>query len=296
MNQVNIGKLCCFIVFLGVSLSGVAQTDDARAIMERVDEQQRKVADLNLSLSTLSSCPFQIKSKKVSCTESKRVKRFESYSIQSGTNNKDSKGISVILEPAREKGVGMLTYSYEDDAKDTESWLYLSALGKVKRMVSGSAEDQEPVAFFGSEFTTEDMESGKTDEYNYKIIQKGKYGKSQVWVIEAMPLPKRLRKTNYSKLLIWVDQEKFTPLKIQGYDKHGKLYKRTIFKKLEQTSGLWIAREVTVFNLREKRLSVIDTEQIVLGVELDEAFLTQRSLSDFAFREQNLSKLRKYFK
>ncbi|KZY36112.1 MULTISPECIES: outer membrane lipoprotein-sorting protein [unclassified Oleiphilus] len=288
-------KVSALVMLIAFSTLSQA-ANDAKSIMEKVDVVQRETADMNLSLSTLSSCPFQIKSKKVSCTESKRIKRFESYSIQAGVNKKDSKAISIILEPAREKGVGMLTYSYEDDSRDTESWLYLSALGKVKRMVSGSSDDQEPVAFFGSEFTTEDMESGKTDEYDYKILQEGKYGQTQVWVIEAKPKPVRLRKTNYSKLLLWIDKEKFVALKVQGYDKHGKLYKRTLMKKYEKLSGKWLAREITVFNLQSKRLSTIVNEQVVLGVALDEAFLTQRSLNDFAFREQHLSKLRKHFK
>ncbi|WP_156498243.1 outer membrane lipoprotein-sorting protein, partial [Oleiphilus sp. HI0043] len=185
-------KVSALVMLIAFSTLSQA-ANEAKSIMEKVDVVQRETADMNLSLSTLSSCPFQIKSKKVSCTESKRIKRFESYSIQAGVNKKDSKAISIILEPAREKGVGMLTYSYEDDSRDTESWLYLSALGKVKRMVSGSSDDQEPVAFFGSEFTTEDMESGKTDEYDYKILQEGKYGQTQVWVIEAKPKPVRLR-------------------------------------------------------------------------------------------------------
>ena len=50
-----------------------------------------------------------------------------------------------------------------------------------------------------------------------------------------------------------------------------------------------------MFNLQSMRLSTITTEKYVLGVALDNAFLTQRSLSDFAFREQHLSKLRRYF-
>lgn len=294
MLNKSILHLTLFLV--GSLLATFVAANEARMIMEKVDAQQRLGADFNLSLSTLSSCPFQIKDKKISCTEDSRVKRFESYSIQTGPNKKDSKGISIILEPAREKGVGMLTYSYEDDSKDTESWLYLSALGKVKRMVSGSAEDQEPVAFFGSEFTTEDMESGKTHEYDYEILQEGKYGKSEVWVIKALPKPERLKKTNYSKLLFWIDKNMLTPLKVQGYDKHGKLYKRTMLKKFEQVNKIWVAREVTVFNMKEKRLSTIKTEQLVLGVELEDEFLTQRSLNDFAFREKHLSKLRKFFK
>ena len=295
INHLRFKSICLSMLALIVAFPVAAQLSP-RQIMEKVDTLQRQVSDKNLSLSTLSSCAFKVVNKKIACSETKRVKRFESFGIQLGENKKDSKNISIILEPAREKGVGMLTYSYEDDNIDTESWLYLSALGKVKRMVSGSGDDQEPVSFFGSEFTTEDMESGKTDEYEYKVLQEGKYGKSEVWVIEAKPKPKRLKKTNYSKLLLWIEKQRFVPLKVQSYDKYGKLHKRTLMKEYESVNNLWVARKVTVFNLRDKRLSTISTEQIVLGVELDDEFLTQRSLSDFAFRERHLEVLREHFK
>lgn len=271
----------------------VAASPSAREIMEKVDSLQRNSADKSLNLSRLSSCPFSVKDKKVLCTQERRVKVLESVSIQLGVDKKDSQAISIVLAPAKEKGIGMLTYSY-DDQRDTESWLYLSALGKVKRMVSGSDKNQEPVAFFGSEFTTEDMESGKTDEYDYQILQEGKYGNTEVWVIEATPKPVRLRKTNYSKLRIWVDKSKYVPLKLHGYDKHKKLYKRTMFKGYRQINQLWTAKEVTVFNMRTKRLSTLMTEKIAFGVDVDPEFLTQRSLTDLAFREQKLSALRTF--
>jgi Outer membrane lipoprotein-sorting protein len=286
--------LVCILYLTNLFLaSQVTAAPSAREIMERVDLLQRKAADKSLSVSRLSSCPFAIKDKKVLCTQDRRVKVLESVSIQLGNDKKDSQGVSIVLAPAKEKGIGMLTYSY-DDERDTESWLYLSALGKVKRMVSGSDENQEPVAFFGSEFTTEDMESGKTNEYDYQILQEGKYGNTEVWVIEAIPKPVRLRKTNYSKLRIWVDKSKHAPLKLHGYDKRGKLYKRTVFKGYRQINDLWTAKEVTVFNLRSKRLSTLTTEKQAFNVDIDPEFLTQRSLTDFAFREQKLSALRTF--
>jgi len=279
-----------------VSLSSfTVSAESAREIMERVDQQQRKAADATLSLSRLSSCPFAMKKKKVVCREAPRVKLIESVSRQLGDTYKDSKNISIILEPARERGVGMLTYSYDDSEKDTESWLYLSALGKVKRMASGSGEDQEPVSLFGSEFNTEDMESGKTDEYDYKIVEQGLYSGKDVWVIEAKPKPIRLRKTYYSRLLIWVDKARYVPLKLQTYDKYNKLYKRILLKKFEQNNGLWTARDTTIFNLKVNRLSNMKTEKLAMNIEVDDAFLTQRSLSDFAYRESNLQKLRLHF-
>jgi hypothetical protein len=282
------------IVCLCVPSSLVAE-EDARLIIERVDKQQRLAANNTLSLSKLTSCSYAIKNKKTVCSKDPRIKVVESVSRQLGEQNKDSQVISIVLEPARERGIGMLTYSYDDSEKDTESWLYLSALGKVKRMASGSGEDQEPVAFFGSEFTTEDMESGKTDEYDYEIVQQGAYSGRQVWVIEAKPKLVRIRKTNYSRLLLWVDKERYVAVKVQGYDKYDQLYKRTVFKGFEKINALWIARDMTVFNLKINRLSNLHTQKHAMGVELDPLFLTQRSLTDLAFRERHLEKLRQFF-
>jgi len=217
---------------------------------------------------------------------------MESVSKQYGENKKDSKNISILLEPASERGIGMLSYTYDDDKKDSESWLYLSALGKVKRLASGSSDDQEPTAIFGSEFSTEDMESGKTDEYSYKILQQGPYRNVKVWVIEAIPNSKRLKKTLYSKILIWVDQSRFIPLKVQSYDKRGQLYKRTVFSNIEKINDWWVAKDATIMNLKSRRLSNMKTHKIALGVDISDEFLSQRTLTDFAFREQYLSQLR----
>lgn len=283
-------QYCMLLILSGIPTLSVATT--ALEIMEKVDRLQRDVADQTLSLSRLSSCDFAVKNRQVVCTEEPRVKVIESLSRQLGEAKKDSQSISIILEPARERGIGMLTYSYDDAGKDTESWLYLSALGKVKRMASGSGEDQEPVSLFGSEFTTEDMENGKTDEYEYRIVQEGEYQDTQVWVIEAKPKPVRLRKTHYSKLILWIDKQRFVPLKIQNYDRNQNLYKRILFQNYEQLSGHWISRDMTVYNMKINRLSRMETEKIALKVPVVDEFLTQRSLTDFAFREQNLASLR----
>jgi hypothetical protein len=269
--------------------------DDAQSIMDKVDEVQRMVADGSLTKSMLSSCKFTMKNKQLACAETPRTKVLESASKQYGEHLKDSRGISILIDPASERGIGMLTYNYDDDNRDTESWLYLSALGKVKRMASGNGEDQEPVSVFGSEFTTEDMENGKTDEYSYEILQEGPFGDRPVWVIEATPKPVRAHKTDYSKLRFWIDKERFIALKAQTFDKQGKVFKQILFKEIKEINGLWLARDVTLINLQTRRLSNMKTEAIAMGVEIDDEFLTQRTLTDFAYREKSLQALRKYF-
>lgn len=283
-------------LFLLFSFSISVYADEARSIMEKVDARERAVSDSVLSKSKLSSCKYGKKESRISCIETPRVKLMESVSKQLGADKKDSQSISILLEPASERGIGMLTYSYDDSSKDTESWLYLSALGKVKRMASGTGEDREPTALFGSEFTTEDMESGKTDEYTYKILQEGPYAGNEVWVIEAKPTPARLKKTNYSKILMWIDKDRFIALKMQTFDKQGNPFKRITFKDIQKLNGLWLARDVTVMNLKTQRLSSMKTSEIAMNVEIDQEFLTQRTLTDFAYREKELNKLRQFIK
>lgn len=285
---------CWFLALLVATGAYGEQSLSARQIVDKADELQRQVADSTLTKSRLSSCKFGTRNNKLTCVENPRVKVLESVSVQTGQHKKDAQSISILLEPASERGIGMLTYSYDDEARDTESWLYLSALGRVKRMASGTGEDREPVSLFGSEFTTEDMETGKTDEYTYQILQEGPYQQRQVWVIEARPKPVRLRKTNYSKLLFWIDKERFLTIKIQTYDKRERLSKRILFKGIEQVNGLWLARDVTVINLQTQRLSNMKTDELAMGVEIHPDFLTQRTLSDFAYREKELSKLRRH--
>ena len=285
--------LLCLFWWMIAPVYSVEDTElDARAIIDKMDAQQRRVSNGTFSRSQISTCKYGKKNKKISCIETPRIKLMESVSKQYGKNNKDSKNVSILLQPASERGIGMLSYSYDDSSKDSESWLYLSALGKVKRLASGASDDQEPTAIFGSEFSTEDMESGKTDDYSYKILQQGAYKGHQVWVIESIPSLARLKNSHYSKVLVWVDKVRFIPLKVQSYDKRGQLYKRTSFRNIENIKGLWVAREATIMNLKSQRLSNMSTQKIALSVDVNDEFLTQRTLTDFAFREKHLSQLR----
>ena len=264
----------------------------AKEIMQKVDEVARSSSDSSFMIMKLSSCKFS-KGKKVRCAEKPRIKKLESAQIATGKNKLDSKSISIVLEPSSERGIGMLSYAYDDSGKDSETWLYLSALGKVKRMASGSDEEAEPTAIFGSEFTTEDMETGKLDEYTYKIIKESKIGKRPVWIIESKPTAAKMKKSRYSKTVSWVDQERLLLLKMQSFDKRGKPYKRLSFFKVGQVSGVWLARSIVVMNLQTQRLSQMSIEKIALNIKAKKDFFTQRSLTDFAFREKNLKALRK---
>jgi len=176
-------------IFLIISVSNVyAETDlSAREIMEKVDDESRKSTESAFTRMKLTTCKYGLSGGKVKCAEKARVKLVESAQINTGEDNKDSKSIAIILEPASEKGIGMLSYSYDDSDRDNETWLYLSALGKVKRISVRNSDDEETesASIFGTEMTTEDQETGKLDDYTYELLGQGTYRGREVAVIES---------------------------------------------------------------------------------------------------------------
>jgi hypothetical protein len=80
------------------------------------------------------------------------------------------------------------------------------------------------------------------------------------------------------------------------YDQHGKEIKRMLTSKVDEIKGVWTARSQTMMNLVANRLSNMVRSEINTGVSIPADFLTQRTLTDVAFRETTLAKLRAQLK
>ncbi len=270
-----------------------SEAETGLEILEKMEDYQRSITNSSFIKSKLSSCKFGLKNKKITCAEKPRVKLLEAVAINEGVKNRDTKTITIVLEPASEKGIGMLNFAYDEAGKDNETWLYLSALGRVKRIASGNSDDDsEPASLFGSEFTTEDTDTGKLNEYTINLLEETTVSNRPVWKIETLPNALRAKKTRYARTVIYVDKERYIPLRLEMYDKQGKEIKRSLSAKVEQIKGIWAARSQTMLNLVTNRLSNRVSQDIAVDVVIPSDFLTQRTLTDVAFRETQLGLLR----
>lgn len=286
-------KFLIFSITLSAVITGTCYAKTGRDIMERVDANSRERNESVFSLLKMSTCKYGIKNKKIRCTQSPTVKVIESVAINTGLNRKDTKSIAFIREPPAEKGVGMLVYTYDKMGKDNETWLYLSALGKVKRIVSSNSDaDSGPVSIFGSEFTNQDQETGKLNDYNFKLLKEGEFKKSHVAIIEQIPKPHKAFKSRYSKSVLWVDLDKNLVIKAKMYDKKGTEIRRLIVGKIEKKNNVWLARSTTILNLNTKRLSNMLLVSINFGMKITPDIFSKRSLTDKAFREARLNVIR----
>ena len=280
-------------VAMFAATGATAQSSDGREIMERVEAFQRATSDSAFNKMQLSTCRFGVKDSRITCAERPRVMSLESVGKNYGPEGKDTKSVTIVLEPAAERGIGMLSYAYDDTTRDNETWLYLSALGRVKRIASGNSDDDtEPAALFGSEFTTEDTDTGKLEEYTITVLEETTEADRPVWKIELVPNAERARKSRYSRTVHYIDQERYVSLRSEMYDQYGKEVKRMLASRVELVNDVWMARSLTMMNLVANRLSNMAILEIHTGIEVDDEFLTQRTLTDVAFRETELEQLR----
>ncbi|MDG1243605.1 MAG: outer membrane lipoprotein-sorting protein [Porticoccaceae bacterium] len=282
-----------YLTILSVNTPTIGAEMTGLQIMQRMEDAQRATNDSSFTRLKLSSCKFGVNKGRIACAEKPRVKVLESVSVNYGKGNKDTKSVSITLKPAAERGIGMLSYAYDEAGRDNQTWLYLSALGRVKRIAGGdSDEDTEPASLFGSEFTTEDTDTGKLAEYQITLLKETNQRGREVWKVQAIPNAERAKKSRYSRTVHYIDKERYVALRSEMYDKYDKEIKRTMSSRVELINDNWVARSVTMMNLVSNRLSNMALVELYVDLDIRDDFLTQRTLTDSAYRETNLERLR----
>lgn len=272
----------------------LAPAQSAKEIIEQVDHVLRNSYSTTVQNIRLTTGKYVVREQSMKFSEKPRVKVLQSVEKKGyGDRKGDSRSVALILEPINDKGIGTLTYEYEDAAKDADLWIYLPALGKVKRLQTSKENSDESGSFFGSEFSIEDLEIKKVHEFTYKIVREETYNRRPVWVIESTPSERKAKKSRYSKTISWIDKERYLILRDDLYDSQGNICKQLTRSNIELVDNVWLAKKVTMNNLLTSRVTLMDLISVSFNMPIPDEFLTQRTLTDFSFREKNISTISK---
>jgi len=198
-----------------------------------------------------------------------RERTILSYSMDLG---KDSKSIMFFQSPADVKGTGFLSWQYDDPDRDDDKWLYLPAMKKVRR-ISGSSAKQEN--FMGSDFTYDDMGGRNVDEDEHQLLKEEQRDGSPCWVVESRPLEED---AVYSKTVSWIRQDALVPVKVEFYDRMGKLLKTLVASDISRESGYWTTRKLEMTNHQRNHRTLILMEHIEYDIAMNESLFTVPSL------------------
>lgn len=140
------------------------------------------------------------------------------------------KSFSEYLAPAREKGSKMLKLG-------DQLWMYSPSTDRIIK-ISGHMLRQ---SIMGSDLSYEDMMEDPilSNLYTANIIGEENVFDRACWLLE---LKARKKDVAYFSRKIWVDKQRFLPLKEELFAKSGKLLKKVEIKEVVRMNNRWVAK------------------------------------------------------
>ena len=137
------------------------------------------------------------------------------------------KSFTEYLSPTSEKGTKMLKLK-------GQLWIYSPSTDRIIQ-ISGNMLRQ---SVMGSDLSYEDMMDDRklTEVYSAKVSGEEKIAERNTFVLE---LTAKVESVAYFKQRMWIDQERFVPLKEELFAKSGQLLKRVEFKEVQKIQGRW---------------------------------------------------------
>ena len=255
-------QLIALAVFAAAAGSAFAQGLTGKEIMQKVDKREKAASDSFTMRMTLTNAGGK-----------KRVREVTAYSKDYGS---EKKTVMVFMLPADVKGVGYLSFSYDDASKNDDRWLYIPALKKAKRISGSSSQDY----FMGTDFTYDDISGHKIDDYTYTLLAEETVDGKNCWKIESVPL----KKSMYSKYISWIDKESLVQVKAEFYDEQGTLLKVLTVSGIEKKDGFWTADKMEMNNLQKKHTTLIETLKHEFNKNIADSYFRVNSLEEGKIR------------
>ena len=244
-----------FVLILGLFLmgSGTVAALDGNEVLAEVDTvMQSDTRSMNQTMTLYSS------------SGQSRTRELQVFS--DSTSGEDQMLVRFTA-PADVRGTGLLM-----DGDDM--FLYMPALGRVRR-IAGHAKQG---SFMGSDFSYVDMEQfgtrGFSVDYSATFAETESYGDRESYRLELEPTSE----SEYSKLTMWVDSERYLPLQIQYFDEQGEHFKTLVTSNFALFDDRWTATNMLMENVQSGTKTEMIVEQVDFHVVFDAGTFTTRNL------------------
>lgn len=189
----------------------------------------------------------------------------ESKSYSEGTD----KSFTEYLSPAREKGTKMLKL-------EERLWIYSPSTDRTIQL-SGHMLRQ---SVMGSDLSYEDMMDDRklTEVYDSRVISEDTIDGRKTWVLE---LNAKVKDATYVKRKMWIDEERYVPLKEELYAKSGQLLKKTVLSNVVKIENRWYPKKI---NYKDMLKDGKGTDFIITGIQFNV------QIPDFIFSKASLKK------
>jgi hypothetical protein len=195
-----------------------------------------------------------------------------------GAAGDPAKGDQVLVRfdyPNDIKGTSFLVW--EHPASEDERFLYLPALGRVRRIAGSEAQE----SFVGTDFTYEDIGGREFDDYTYSFADEratwtDPAGKAHpAWRLES-----KVRQGDplYPRVVSLVTRDTFLVVHADIFNRRDEREKVYDVKRLSQVKGIWTVMESAVANERTKTRTELEVTAADYNVGLTDDQFSRRAL------------------
>lgn len=237
------------ICLTGLIFTVGLSAQSANEIMDRVD--QNMSSENRIFESTMT-----IHGKRNSRTITSRT-----YSVG------DHQSFTEYLSPAREQGTKML--KLED-----QLWIYSPSTDRTIQ-ISGHMLRQ---SVMGSDLSYEDMMEDRklTDVYDATVTAEEQVDGRPVWVLHLVA---NVEDIAYASRKVWIDSERYIPLKEELYAKSGQLLKQSTLSDVQQIDGRWFPTTIVYKDMmKQGEGTVFQMTSIKFNQEIEEYLFTKAAL------------------
>ncbi len=197
------------LLVLAVSLTGEGLAQDARSILEEVDRNM-------FSENRIVESSMTIHGRRGS-----RSMEMRTYSVG------NEKSFTEYLSPPREAGTKMLKL-------ENQLWIYSPSTDRTIQ-ISGHMLRQ---SVMGSDLSYEDMMEDRKllDIYEAVITGEETMDGRPAWILD---LEAKVDDATYHRQKIWIDKERYVPLRQEMFAKSGQLLKETAMRDVRRIGERW---------------------------------------------------------
>lgn len=191
-----------------------------------------------------------------------RVSKLINYSSDNG-----DKGLMEYLSPSRIEGMKILMLNDGDDI-----WFYSPRTARIRKIAS----HQKNQSVNNSDFSYEDL-STKDRREEYDCILSGEEEKNSI-PCYRIEMNAKTKDKIYSKIIFWIDKERFVGIEGQFYDENGTLWKQLFLKEIVKINAYWTPQYIEMRNVLKGSKTVMKMDNIEYDIPLDEALFSARNL------------------
>lgn len=197
-----------------------------------------------------------------------RIREIKQFLKDMG--NMDKK-IMFFMSPADVKNTSFMNWSYDDENKSDDQWIYLPALKKVKRISSDSKSDY----FMGSDFTYDDLGDRHPSQDTHTILKEETIDGVECYVVESIPKDDEYM---YSRTVTWVVKDKWIELKKEFYDEDDEFLKRLASKEYKEFGDVIIITNVTMKNEQKNHKTEMKLSDVKINTGITDRQFTERMM------------------